>query len=65
MPDNDSRDDDYYELLAHGRTPRSFPAGEVIFRKGEPGKGLFLVREGSVDEWSDAMDDLVDPRPRY
>jgi CRP-like cAMP-binding protein len=48
MPDNDSRDDDYYELLAHGRTPRSFPAGEVIFRKGEPGKGLFLVREGSV-----------------
>jgi CRP-like cAMP-binding protein len=43
----DSRDE-YYELLAHGRTPRSFSAGEVIFAKGDPGEGLFVVREGSV-----------------
>ena len=35
-------------MLAHNRVPRRFPAGEVIFHKGEPGEGLFLVREGSV-----------------
>jgi CRP-like cAMP-binding protein len=40
--------DRYYELLAHGRTPRSFQASEQIFAQGDPGESLFVVREGSV-----------------
>jgi CRP-like cAMP-binding protein len=47
VAEHDSRDE-YYELLAQGRAPRSFSAGEVIFHKGDPGEGLFLVRAGSV-----------------
>jgi CRP-like cAMP-binding protein len=40
--------DGYYELLAHGRVPRSFPAGEVIFRQGDKGEVMYVVREGAV-----------------
>jgi trk system potassium uptake protein TrkA len=40
--------DEYYELLAHGRAPRRFRSGEVIFRQGERGDSMFLVRGGSV-----------------
>jgi CRP-like cAMP-binding protein len=40
--------DQYYELLAHGRTPRTYQAGEVIFEQGDPGESLYVVREGSV-----------------
>jgi CRP/FNR family transcriptional regulator, cyclic AMP receptor protein len=39
----------YYDLLAHGRTPRSFATGELIFEQGDPGESLFVVREGSVE----------------
>jgi CRP/FNR family transcriptional regulator, cyclic AMP receptor protein len=41
-------DNEYYELLAHGRTPSSFAAGQVIFNKGDEAEGLYVVREGSV-----------------
>lgn len=40
--------DEYYELLAHGRTPMAFSAGQVIFNKGDEAEGLFVVREGTV-----------------
>lgn len=40
--------DDYYELLVHGRTPRSVPAGEVIFGQGDAGEAMYVVREGAV-----------------
>ncbi len=39
---------DYYELLAEGRIPRTFAAGEVVFEKGDRGEGMFIVRSGSV-----------------
>jgi CRP-like cAMP-binding protein len=40
--------DEYYELLAHGRPPRTFSPGEVIFHQGEHGECMYLVRDGSV-----------------
>jgi CRP/FNR family cyclic AMP-dependent transcriptional regulator len=40
---------EYYDLLAHGRMPVSIPAGEIIFQKGDPGEGMYLLREGSID----------------
>jgi len=40
--------EEYYELLAHGQTPRNFPSGEVIFHQGERGACMYLVRDGSV-----------------
>ena len=40
----------YYELLAHGRTPRGVPAREVIFQQGERGdESMYVVQDGSVD----------------
>jgi CRP-like cAMP-binding protein len=41
--------DDYYELLAHGREPRTLRAGELIFEQGDPGESLFVVRDGAVE----------------
>ncbi|HTU97212.1 MAG TPA: cyclic nucleotide-binding domain-containing protein [Solirubrobacteraceae bacterium] len=41
-------DEEYYELLAHGREPRRVAAGEVIFSQGDAGDGMYVVREGSV-----------------
>ncbi len=40
--------EEYFELLGHGREPRTFASGEVIFRQGEPGASMYLVRDGSV-----------------
>lgn len=40
--------DHYYELLAHGRVPRTLQAGDLIFEQGDPGDSLVVVREGSV-----------------
>jgi CRP/FNR family transcriptional regulator, cyclic AMP receptor protein len=40
--------DQYYDLLAHGRTPQSISAGKVIFDQGEQGDSMYIVREGSV-----------------
>jgi CRP-like cAMP-binding protein len=42
-------DTEYYELLANGRAPQNFANGEVIFRQGDPGDSMYLVREGAVD----------------
>ena len=42
-------DGEYYELLVHGRAPRTFEAGEPIFQQGDHGESLYIVREGSVD----------------
>lgn len=41
--------DHYYDLLAHGRTPRNLASGDVIFSQGDAGESLFVVREGSVE----------------
>jgi CRP-like cAMP-binding protein len=41
--------DHYYELLAHGRTPRTLTAGDVVFERGDPGDTLIVVRSGSVE----------------
>ena len=41
-------DDEYYELLAHGRDSRRIAAGEVIFAQGDRADGMYVVREGSV-----------------
>jgi CRP-like cAMP-binding protein len=39
----------YYDLLAHGREPRTLTAGEVVFEQGDSGESLFVVRSGSVE----------------
>lgn len=44
-----SSDEEYYELLWHGRAPQSFSVGETIFREGDAGESMYLVREGSVE----------------
>ena len=41
--------DHYYDLLAHGREPRTLGAGALIFAQGDVGESLFLVRSGSVE----------------
>ena len=41
-------DDEYYELLTHGRDSRRIAAGEVIFSQGDRADGMYVVREGSV-----------------
>ena len=41
--------DHYYDLLAHGRSPRTLQANELIFDQGDPGDSLVVVREGSVE----------------
>lgn len=42
-----SEADDFSALEAYG-TVRSFRAGEVIFRQGDPADALYLVRSGTV-----------------
>jgi CRP-like cAMP-binding protein len=42
-------DEDYYEMLTHGRATRHFSVGEYIFKKDEPGESMFIVRTGSVE----------------
>jgi CRP-like cAMP-binding protein len=39
----------YYELLTEGRMPQRFAAGDVIFERGAPGDGMYVVRDGSVE----------------
>ena len=39
---------EYYELLAHGRAPVGYSAGEAIFQRGDPADAMYLVRSGSV-----------------
>jgi hypothetical protein len=40
--------DEYYELIVHGRIPLTVAAGEVIFRQGDDGDAMYVVREGEV-----------------
>lgn len=40
---------DFEVLSATIKQTRSFKTGEVIFRAGEPGNELFVVRSGEVD----------------
>ena len=37
------------DRLSEGMTPRSFEAGEVVMRKGEPGDHYVLIAEGRLD----------------
>jgi CRP/FNR family transcriptional regulator, cyclic AMP receptor protein len=48
-PVSTSQTDEYYELLAHRRPPVTVAAGEVIFRQGETGDSMYVIREGTVD----------------
>lgn len=41
--------DEYYDLLVHGRSPQTFQAGELIFEQGDDGESVYVVRDGSVD----------------
>lgn len=43
-----SRDEEYYDLLAHGQEPRRVPAGEAIFNQGDQGDGVYILRAGTV-----------------
>jgi CRP/FNR family transcriptional regulator, cyclic AMP receptor protein len=48
--DPSSDEQRYYELLAHGRTPRRAPAGEVIIQQDEQSEqSMYVVREGTVE----------------
>jgi CRP-like cAMP-binding protein len=38
----------YYDLLVAGRPARSLTAGEVLFRQGDRGESMYVVREGSI-----------------
>ncbi len=40
--------DDLYDLLSENRRPLRFAAGDVIFRQGDPGDRMYIVRAGSV-----------------
>ena len=41
-------DEEYYDLLAHGRSPRRLAAGDVVFRQGDLAESMYVVREGSI-----------------
>src|SRR5688572_24106887 len=44
-----SLDEDERNLLANAAAVRSLSAGQVLFRTGEPGDELFIVRSGAVE----------------
>jgi len=44
------------EQVAQVAVPRSFERGEVIFREGDPGEALYVVRSGSVSIRRDSAD---------
>jgi MFS family permease len=37
------------DRLAEGMSPRSFEAGEIVMRKGEPGEHYLLIADGEID----------------
>jgi len=43
-----STHEDLYGLFIHGRMPRSYSAGEVIFSEGDVGDGMYIVGRGQV-----------------
>ena len=48
MP-NPSTHDDLYGLFIHGRYPRRYSPGEVIFNTGDEPYGMYIVGRGSVE----------------
>ena len=38
-----------HQLLAKAGSPLSFTSGEVIFRAGDPGDNMYVVRSGEVE----------------
>ena len=38
-----------HQLLAKAGSPLSFSSGEVIFRAGDPGDNMYVVRSGEVE----------------
>jgi CRP/FNR family cyclic AMP-dependent transcriptional regulator len=48
MPPPVADDDRYFELLVSGRPLQSVTAGEVLFRQGDPGEAMYVVREGTI-----------------
>jgi len=44
------------EQVARVAVPRSFDRGEMIFREGDPGEALYVVRSGSVSIRRDSAD---------
>ncbi len=43
-----AEDDRYFDLLVAGRTPQRLAPGDVLFRQGDPGEAMYVVREGSI-----------------
>jgi CRP-like cAMP-binding protein len=37
------------DLFRHTTDFRTFPAGSVIFKQGDPGECMYVVKQGSVD----------------
>ncbi|MCB0170375.1 MAG: cyclic nucleotide-binding domain-containing protein [Anaerolineae bacterium] len=38
-------------IFQHTEHSKTFTAGEVIFRQGEPGEVMYVIEEGEVDLW--------------
>ena len=38
-----------HQLLAKAGSPQSFASGEVIYRAGDPGDNMYVVRSGQVE----------------
>jgi CRP/FNR family transcriptional regulator, cyclic AMP receptor protein len=43
-----AEDDRYYDLLVTWRPARSLADGEVLFRQGDPGESMYVVRAGAI-----------------
>jgi CRP-like cAMP-binding protein len=43
-----AEDDRYYDLLVTGRPARPLAGGEILFRQGDPGESMYVVREGTI-----------------
>ena len=39
-----------HQLLAKAGSPLSFASGDVIFRAGDPGDDMYVVRSGEVED---------------
>ncbi len=53
-----------FELFRHTGTRRELDAGARIFRRGEPGRSMFIVESGQIQlEFGDGLPDkLIGPR---
>jgi CRP/FNR family transcriptional regulator len=48
--------DETLEVVARRMVPRSVPAGRILFRKGEPCRGVYLLVEGEVEIYRSSSD---------